>query len=337
RSTTIEINRINTAVRSNSGRRGPRQRSDPFTYDQALEFVERYEYPADISVSFRGTGATVVKYNDRETNPNVSLYGMSVNYLNSKGYEINSGRNYTQREVDEGGNIAIIGSDLVDDLFDGKAQFALGKEIQAGPLRLTVIGTLKSRGSSMNASQDRRVLVPLQTARRNYGSNRTSYDILIAIKDPTGVEAAMAEATVTMRNVRRLKAGEDNDFEVENSSDLVGAIKENTATLRLAAVSIGLMTLLGAAIGLMNIMLVSVTERTREIGVRKALGATKRNVLLQFLVEAIVICQLGGVVGIILGVAAGNGVALATGGSFIVPWLWIGMAFAVCTVVGLVA
>ncbi|MEM1357459.1 MAG: ABC transporter permease [Bacteroidota bacterium] len=334
---TIDINRVNTAVKSRSGRRGPRKRSDPFTYDQAMEFADRYEYPSDISVSFFATGATVVKYADRETNPNVSLFGMSTNYLNSKGYEMAVGRNYTEREVAEGGNLAIIGSDLVDDLFEGKPQSAIGKEIQAGPLRLTVIGALKSRGSSMNASQDRRVLIPLQTARRNYGSNRTSYDILIAIKDPTGVEAAMAEATVTMRNVRRLKAGEENDFEVENSSDLVGTIRENTATLRLAAVSIGLMTLLGAAIGLMNIMLVSVTERTREIGVRKALGATRRNVLLQFLVEAIVICQMGGVLGIILGVIAGNLVAFATGGSFIIPWLWISMAFAVCTVVGLVA
>lgn len=334
---TIDINRVNTAVRSSSGRRGPRKRSDPFTYDQALEFEERYEYPSDISISFFATGATVVKYADRETNPNVNLFGMSVNYLNSKGYEMAVGRNFTEREVFEGGNIAIIGSDLVDDLFEGKPQSAIGKEIQAGPLRLTVIGALKSRGSSMNTSQDRRVLIPLQTARRSYGSNRTSYDILIAIKDPTGVEAAIAEATVTMRNVRRLKAGEENDFEVENSSDLVGAIRENTATLRLAAVSIGLMTLLGAAIGLMNIMLVSVTERTREIGVRKALGATRRNVLLQFLVEAIVICQMGGILGIILGVIAGNLVALATGGSFIIPWLWISMAFAVCTVVGLVA
>jgi len=334
---TIDINQVNTAVQSRSGRRGPRKRSPPFTYDQALEFADRYEYPSDISISFFATGAMAVKYSDRETNPNVALFGMTRNYLNSKGYEMNSGRNFTGREVAEGGNIAIIGFDLVEDLFEGKAQSAIGKEIQAGPLRLTVIGTLESRGSSMNTSQDRRVLIPLQTARRNYGSNRTNYDILIAIKDPTGVEAAMAEATVTMRNVRRLKAGEDNDFEVENSSDLVGAIKENTATMRLAAVSIGLMTLLGAAIGLMNIMLVSVTERTREIGVRKALGATKRNVLLQFLIEAIVICQIGGIMGIILGILIGNGVAFFFDGAFIIPWLWIGLAFAVCTVVGLVA
>ncbi|MBC6993922.1 ABC transporter permease [Neolewinella lacunae] len=334
---TIEIERVSTSLRGGGDGRGPRKQSAPFTYDQAREFAERYNYPSDISLSFFATGATVIKYADRETNPNVSLYGMSVNYLNSKGYEIDYGRNFTEREVAEGGNIAIIGSDLVDDLFDGKAEFAVGKEIQAGTLRLTVVGALKSRGSSMNTSQDRRVLIPLQTAKRYYGSGQTSYDILIAVKDPAGVEAAMAEATVTMRNVRRLRAGEENDFQVENSSDLVSIIKDNTVTLRLAAVSIGLMTLLGAAIGLMNIMLVSVTERTREIGVRKALGATRRNVLLQFLVEAIVICQIGGILGIILGVAAGNGVALATGGNFIMPWVWIGMALVVCTVVGLVS
>jgi len=140
-----------------------------------------------------------------------------------------------------------------------------------------------------------------------------------------------------MRNVRRLRAGEENDFQVENSSDLVSIIKENTFTLRAAAVAIGLMTLLGAAIGLMNIMLVSVTERTREIGVRKALGATRKNVLYQFLIEAIVICQMGGILGIFGGVALGNGVAYVTGGGFIVPWLWIGLALVVCTVVGLLS
>jgi putative ABC transport system permease protein len=333
---TFEVERKRETIRSASGReRG--KRSDPFTYDQTMEFMERYDYPAAVSVSFFASGATKVTHADKETNPNVSILGMTVNYLNNKGFEIERGRNFTYREVREGGNIAIIGSDLVETLFDGKAEEALGKEIVAGRLRVRVVGTLESKGSSMNASEDRLVLIPLQTAKRFYGSSRTNYDILVAVKDPTGIEAAMAEATLTLRKVRRLKAGEENDFEVENSSDLVSIIKENTVTLRLAAVSIGLMTLLGAAIGLMNIMLVSVTERTREIGVRKALGATRRNVLLQFLIEAVVICQIGGILGIILGVAVGNVVALITGGSFIVPWLWIGLALVVCTVVGLLS
>ena len=334
---TIEIDRVSTSLRGGGGRRGPRKRSAPFTYEQAREFADRYEFPAEVSLSFFATGATVVKYASRETNPNVAVYGTSVNYLAAKGYEVSQGRNFTQKETAEGGNTALIGSAIVDDLFGGNATAAVGKEISAGPLRLRVVGTLEERGSAMNGNQDRRVLIPLQTAKRFYGSNRTNYDILIAIADPTAVDQAIAEATVTMRKVRRLKAGEENDFEVSNSSDLVSIIKENTVTLRAAAVAIGLMTLLGAAIGLMNIMLVTVTERTKEIGVRKALGATRRNVLYQFLIEAIVICQLGGILGIIGGVALGNVVAQITGGGFIIPWLWITLALIVCTVVGLLS
>ncbi|TXF90783.1 FtsX-like permease family protein [Neolewinella aurantiaca] len=336
---TIEIERVSTNLQGSGGgrRRGPRKQSDPFTYDQATEFADRYNYPAEVSISFACTGATVVKYGDRETNPNAAIFAMSTNYLDAKGFEISQGRNFSYTEVAEGGNICIIGSALVEELFNDNPEKAIGQEITAGSLRLRVVGTLKSKGSSMAGNQDKRVLIPLQTGKRFYGSSRTNYAILIAISDPTGVEAAMAEATVTMRNVRRLRAGEENDFEVVNSSDLVSIIKDNTVTLRAAAVAIGLMTLLGAAIGLMNIMLVTVTERTREIGVRKALGATRRNVLLQFLIEAIVICQLGGILGIIGGVAIGNLVAYATGGGFIVPWLWIGLALVVCTVVGLLS
>jgi len=334
---TIDIERVSTNLQGGGDRRGPRKQSPPFTYDQAQEFADRFDYPGEVSLSFFATGATVVKYSDRETNPNSSVYGTSVNYLAAKGFEISQGRNFSFKETAEGGNIAIIGSALVEELFDDKPENAIGKEITAGPLRLRIVGTLFTKGSSMAGNQDRRVLIPPQTAKRFYGSNTTSYDILIAIPDPTGVDAAIAEATVTMRNVRRLRAGEENDFQVENSSDLVSIIKENTFTLRAAAVAIGLMTLLGAAIGLMNIMLVSVTERTREIGVRKALGATRKNVLYQFLIEAIVICQMGGILGIFGGVALGNGVAYVTGGGFIVPWLWIGLALVVCTVVGLLS
>lgn len=332
---TFEIDRKSETIKT-SGSRRRSKRSEPFTYDQAMGFVEEYDYPADVSVSFFATGATAVTYEDRKTNPNVSVYGMTANYLTSKGFEIQAGRNFTTREVGEGGNLIILGKDIVTDLFNDNDRFALGKEIVAGGLRYTVIGTLKSKGASMT-SNDRRMLIPLQSAKRFYGSNRTNYDILVAVKDPTGIEAAMAEATLTMRRVRGLRAGQENDFEIENSSDLVSIIKDNTVTLRLAAVSIGLMTLLGAAIGLMNIMLVSVTERTREIGVRKALGATRRNVLLQFLIEAVVICQIGGLLGILLGVMAGNGVVFFTGGDFLVPWLWIGLALIICTAVGLLS
>lgn len=333
---TFSVERKNLEIKSDR-RRGRGQRSEPFTYKQALSFFEQYEFPADVSLSFMASGSSVAKYQSRETNPNTIVMGASRNYLSVKGYELSLGRNFTDREVQEGANIGIIGSDLVNDLFNGKEDFALGKHLQIGKLKVKIVGVTATRGNSMNQSQDRRVILPLQTAKRYYAGDRTSYDILVGLQDPTRVEAAMAEATVTLRNIRGLKAGQENDFELENSSNLVDIIRDNTVVLRLAAISIGLMTLLGAAIGLMNIMLVSVTERTREIGVRKALGATSNNILTQFLVEATVICQLGGILGILLGVVAGNVVIIYTDGSFLVPWAWILLALVVCTAVGLLS
>lgn len=333
---TFQVEQVNVEVRGN--RRGRRsKRSDPFSYQQAIAFQERYNFPAQVSVSLWGTGATTAKFADRETNPNTIVVGMSRQYLAAKGYDLEIGRNFTQVEVDNGASIAIIGMDIVDDLFGGKPDFALDKFVNIGQARLKVVGVTATRGNSMNDSQDRRILIPLQAAKRYYGHDRSNYDILVAVNDPARMEAALAEATVTMRGVRRLSAGEPNDFELEKSDSLIGIIRDNTTMLRLAALAIALMTLLGAAIGLMNIMLVSVTERTREIGVRKALGATRRNVLLQFLIEAVVICQLGGILGILLGVMAGNVVTLLFGSSFLFPWLWITMALIVCTVVGLIS
>ena len=142
-------------------------------------------------------------------------------------------------------------------------------------------------------------------------------------------------ATGLLRNIRKLRTWDDNDFEIQRSDSLIDVIKENTLYLRLAAVVIGVITLLGAAIGLMNIMLVSVTERTREVGISKALGATKRVILIQFLTEAIFISLMGGIVGIIFGVLIGNSVTLLMGGSFLIPWLWISVAVFTCTIVGL--
>ena len=187
----------------------------------------------------------------------------------------------------------------------------------------------------MNQSEDRVALIPLLNGKQYYGSANKNYRIGASVFDPTDLEAGIAAATGILRNVRGLKASQENDFEIYQSDSLIKMIKENTTKLRMGALVIALITLLGAAIGLMNIMLVSVTERTREIGVCKALGATRRNILIQFLTEAIVICQMGGLVGIFFGVLIGFGVANAMGGNFIMPWGWIFVAIITCLVVGL--
>ena len=176
------------------------------------------------------------------------------------------------------------------------------------------------------------------TVKSLYGAgDDKDYFLLVAAQDATNMDAAQSEATGLFRQIRGLKPGQEDDFEVFASNSLVAILKDNTVTLRLAAVAIGLMTLLGAAIGLMNIMLVSVTERTREIGIYKALGATRRSILMQFLTEAIVICQIGGIVGILLGILIGNIVTPLLGGSFLIPWGWILLGFTLCMIVGVVS
>lgn len=330
---------IDPAGRGVSGRRNGRQQKegDPFSYLQATEFKDRYKFPARVSVSLFCTGLAQIKYENTESNPNVVIFGIDENYLEARAFNLRHGRNFTNREARNGGMVTILGSDMVEALFGGNGERAMGKYVTTPNGKYLVIGVLEAKGSSMNQSEDRRILIPLQTAKRYYGAERTNYSIMVSVKDPSRIDAAIGEATVTLRNIRKLAAGDENDFDISKSDGLLDIIKENTVFLRLAAVSIGFITLLGAAIGLMNIMLVSVTERTREIGIRKALGATSRNILIQFLTEAVVICQLGGILGIILGVMIGNIVSLLFESPFLFPWLWITVALITCTAVGLLS
>jgi putative ABC transport system permease protein len=211
---TFSVERVSLDVKSNRrGRRG--KRSAPFTYDDATLFLDRYKFPADISISFNGTGNATAKYKDRETNPNTLVMGMNRNYLKVKAYELAAGRSFTEKEINEGALIAIIGSDIVDKLFNGNTEFAIDKYVSTNEVKVKVVGVTAPRGSSMNQSQDRRILIPLQTAKRFYASSQTSYNIIGAVKDPTKIDAAIAEAIVTMRNIRKLKAGQDNDFDRE--------------------------------------------------------------------------------------------------------------------------
>lgn len=333
---TFDVDPKGDGVQGN--RRGRRsKRGEPISFDQAMEFKERYSFPARTSVSMFCTGTATIKYENDKTNPNVLIFGIDENYLEAKGFELAYGRNFSAIEALTGGYRTIIGQDIVKDLFNGKAEQAMEKIIAAGNIKFKVVGVLAKRGSSMNQSEDRRILVPLQTGKRYYGTPNTNYNILTAVNDPTQIDQAIGEAISVLRNVRRLTAFEDNDFEISKSDGLIDIIKENTLYFRLAAIGIGLVTLLGAAIGLMNIMLVSVTERTREIGITKAIGANRRTIMIQFLTEAVIITLMGGAVGILLGVLVGNIVTVLMGGSFLFPWLWITIAVVTCVGIGLLS
>jgi putative ABC transport system permease protein len=310
------------------------KRGEEITYQQAMDFKERMRVDGLVSVSFNGTNRAALKYLNEKTNPTVSVQGVDENYLEVKGYDIELGRWFTNNEVQNGASKVIIGKDIVTLLFKGRPQAALGKIVLVGNIRVQVIGILKSKGSSMNSSADRVVLMPLIQAKEFYASPRENYDLAVKVNQVADLDNAVNEATGQMRLARRLRINEENDFKVEKSEGLVSIIKENTVKIRLATIGIGLITLLGAAIGLMNIMLVSVTERTREIGISKAIGATSRNIMIQFLTEAILISLLGGIVGIILGILVGNIVTILIGGKFLIPWNWISLGVFVCIVVG---
>jgi putative ABC transport system permease protein len=247
------------------------------------------------------------------------------------------GRDFTRNEHEHGTTKAIIGRELVDLLFDKKPERALNRVISIGSLKFRVIGVLKSKGASMSQSADRRIFIPLLAEKNFYGYADKNYEVAVGVENAVKIDEAISNAIAVMRPIRKLRVSEENDFDIFKSEGLLDILKENTVTIRWATIGIGLITLLGAAIGLMNIMLVSVTERTQEIGIVKALGATRRNILMQFLIEAIIICQMGGLVGIVLGIGIGNLVAKIVGGQFLVPWAWIFLGIVTCMIVGLIS
>lgn len=319
------------------GRRfGRRQKiAEPVSVKQAQSFKERYEFPAKVSITYPGSRSAQVKFETKKTDPNVEISGIDENYLDVKGYDLSAGRNFTKHEIASGNFKAIITDGIVKKLFRGNPEKALEQSVIVNGHRFRVIGVLKSKGSAMNFSGDRSVLIPFENARINFSSPNLNIPIVVKVLRPDAMQDAESAAIGLFRNIRMLKIKDENNFEIQKSDALVDELKDNTTKLRMSAVVIGMITLLGAAIGLMNIMLVSVTERTREIGIIKALGAKRSNIMFQFLTEAIIICQLGGMVGIILGILVGNIITLFMGGSFLIPWVWITLGVITCLIVGI--
>ena len=313
------------------------KQGDVVSYRQAEEFSERFEFPGVVTLGLPATNNATIKFNNTKSNPTVGVRGIDDAYLKVFAQDLEFGRNFTKEESRTGGYKCIIGSEVVEILFNGRSKEAMGRQISVGSHKFKVVGILESKGSSMNSNSDRRVYIPLLTAKNLYGTEKSHYFIDVAANNATELDDAVAYATGLMRNVRRLKAQEDNDFEIRKADGIISVLRDITFELRMATIAIGLMTLFGAAIGLMNIMLVSVTERTKEIGVVKALGATQKNILTQFLTEATIICQLGGIAGVILGILIGNVVTLLIGGQFLMPWAWIALGLVICFVVGLLS
>ena len=335
---SLGVNSFTIREKRGGNRRSQQGRTEknypPIRYSDVRSFKKKYDYPAQISIKTTVSRNAELKRQSKKTNPNTRVIGSDENYLITEGVNLSEGRNFSTMDLEKGTNVAIIGEELINTLFENNEN-PINQEITVFGSRFQVIGVLEDRGAAAGDNANRRVIIPINKGRQ-LATNQTLDFTITANVGGAAIDVAMGEATSLMQAIRQDPIGSELSFEIEEKKSLSEQLGEITGYLRIGGFAIGLITLLGASIALMNIMMVSVTERTREIGVRKALGATPQRIRQQFLMEAIVICQIGGLAGVLLGMGIGNVVArFMEVGQFIVPWLWILSALLICIAVGI--
>jgi len=336
-SNTFKIQNYESSVKITSGgsRRMRRKPMPEITYRQALEFKQMFSEIAPVCVSFSANFQATAQYMNLKTNNNLDLRGSDETFLLTESYQMEEGRFLTRSDVEMSKSVVIIGDEIKRALFPFSSP--LGKPIDVDGSRYTIVGVFQPKGASFGSGGDRALVVPISAVMKDFPSKGRSFGISVFVQNPESMQEVIDEAIGRFRIIRGMKPGQEEDFAIAKSDTFVNSLLESLIALRIAALSIAIITLIGASIGLMNIMLVSVTERTREIGIRKALGATRSNILVQFLTEAVVICQLGGIVGIILGLSIGNVIGMFLNSPFIVPWDWMLLGVSICFVVGLIS
>ncbi len=332
---TFNIQRYEFNTQRQSGREV--QKINPIiSYRDVKAFEDTYDFPfTKVSVSFVGTSSAEAKYENKKTDPEVTVLGINENYIQNSGLEVTEGRELNYFDVQNSNSVCVIGSDVVKALLSDVNP--INSTISIRGAKFKVIGVLKSKGATFGNNQDLRVMIPIQKARTLFTNANINYSVSVKTDKKDMLEGAQDDAILTFRNIRGLNPVEDNNFGIERSDDLINRIGSITQYLYVAAWIISIITILGSSIALMNILFVSVTERTREIGVRKALGAKKKTIAFQFFLEAIIIGQLGGILGIIIGVLIGYGVSAAADFQFSTPWLAMFSAFTIAFIVAVVA
>jgi len=306
------------------------------SYPEAVGFKQKYKYPfTHTSLSFTATTNAEAKFESKKTDPDISVLGVDEYYMVNSGSEVKLGRNFTPFDIQNNVSVCIVGSDFEKDLL--KDVNPIDKVISIRGAKFKVIGVLKEKGSTFGNSQDLRVFIPIQIARSLFTAPNINYTVSVMIDKKELLDEAIDNANSMMRRVRKLSPVKENNFGISRSDDLINKILSITQYLGMAAWVIGIITIFGSSIALMNIMLVSVTERTREIGVRKALGAKRTTIAVQFFIETLVIGQLGGLVGLILGILTGYAIASLLDFAFVIPWGAILAAFVTTFLVAVVS
>ena len=329
RGETKKTNR-NTLVRASS-------EGKQITLENARAFKQRYSFPAKVGIALSGPNGVIVSTETKKTNPDIRVTGGDENYLQLNGYELSFGRDFNETDVESGRTVCVIGNVIAQKLYGDNTQRAIDKIITVSGSKYRIIGILKDKGSSAFMNADKVVITTYNTIRRMYGSTGQSYNIAVMVPDMKMMDVAIGEAKGIFRPVRKLDVKEQDNFYVDKSDSIAQSLMKNLGFLQYATMAIALITLIGAAIGLMNIMLVAVNERTKEIGLIKSLGGKAGEVRAQFLWESILISLMGALVGIIAGILFGNIVAVLLKTGFVIPWVWVITGVLVCTLVGLLA
>ncbi|HED08285.1 MAG TPA: FtsX-like permease family protein [Ignavibacteria bacterium] len=276
----------------------------------------------------------VIKYRNLSTNPNIQIAGETVGGIKTNDWKVAYGRNINQQDVDRSNNVGLIGNDIVEKLFPNINPVGQVIRVQNYPLR--VIGVLEKNPQMFGSSRDNRVVMPISTFQTLFGKRSYSVNIMVMTKSKENFESVIQSAIGYMRTIRKVKPGEDNDFDIFSNESLIQQVGVMTSGIKIGALVISIIALLAAGVGIMNIMLVSVTERTREIGIRKAVGAKRSNILTQFLLEAVVLSLIGGFLGIILGVGLGNFAGSFLNAKSAIPYNWVVIGLSLCVFIGIV-
>lgn len=329
---TFQIQKM-PVMASHAEWRKARQRKD-ITYDQGLRLKEKMTLAQYVALE-DWWGGQIIQYGSMKTNPNVSVAGEEPEGILTNNWTIREGRSLSSADLEYSRYVAILGDEVVKKLFPLGHADAVGKEIRVGQHRFTVIGTFEPKGASLGGDSDNRVVIPMTTFLALYGKDR-SIHVMVKAKSAGVYDDCLEEARFHLRTIRRVPPGKEDDFSIFSNDSMISTFNEFTMYVKLGVGFISFISLVAAGVGIMNIMLVSVTERTREIGIRKAIGAQKRSILSQFITEAVVLCQLGGIIGILVGIVMGNLVALMFEVPPTIPWDWAFIGFALCALIGLV-
>jgi putative ABC transport system permease protein len=314
-------------------RRRMRNRKD-ITYEQAVAVRDKMRLARLVGIEAWKRGR-IVFWGGQKTNPNIMIAGENVEGVETNDWVVENGRSINQADFDQARPVAILGKPVAEKLFPPSIN-PVGEMVRFDGSLFQVIGVFEPKGSALGGNQDNFIVIPLTTFFQKYGRNEQDIHIMVKALSREVVPEAIEEARMILRTERKVPPGDDDDFHHFSNDSLIKQFNDFTFYLRLGVLVVSSIALLAAGVGIMNIMLVSVTERTREIGIRKAIGAQRRDILSQFMIEAIILCEIGGVVGVVLGIVGGNVVGLLLEAPAVIPWDWAAIGIGVCSLVGFV-